>query len=148
VTGHHSLMLFFGFCPGENKDCFFTLTPDNRSSSQIHACDIIFLSTCQFRLLSAWDIDCLLSQSDFVLQVNVKGIYHQKINQCLIQELHRYFTGTRPVTSCLCLPKIELSRFLTLSTQGDNFILSGTKCRLHCAVCTVTFHTQHLTHLI
>lgn len=57
VTGHHLLMLFFGFCPEENKDCLITLTQDNRSGSQIHVCDIICLSTCQFRLLSAWDID-------------------------------------------------------------------------------------------
>lgn len=127
VTGHHLLMLFFGFCPGENKDCLITLTQDNRSGSQIHGCDIICLSTCRFRLLSAWDIDCLLSQLAFVFQVDVKGLHRQKTNQCLMQELHCCFAGTGAVASCPCLPKIELLDFLTLSTQGDNLGLSGTK---------------------
>lgn len=117
-------MLFF--CPGENKDCLITLTQDNRSGSQVHVCDIC-LSTCRFRLLSARDIDCPLSQLAFVFQVDVKGLYRQKTNQCLTQELHCCFTGTGAVASRLCLPKIELLDFLTLSTQGDNLGLSGTK---------------------
>lgn len=127
VTGHHLLMLFFGFCPEENKDCLITLMQDNRSGSQIHVCDIICLSTCLFRLLSAWDTDCLLSQLAFVFQVDVKGLYWQKTNQCLMQELHHCFTGTTAVASWLCLPKTELLDFLTLSTRGDNLSLSVSK---------------------
>lgn len=75
VTGYHLLMLFFDFCPRENKACLITLTQDNRSGSQIHVCDIICLSTCRFRLLSAWDIDFLLSQLPFVFQDDAKGLY-------------------------------------------------------------------------
>lgn len=127
MAGHHLLTLFFGFCPGENKDCLITLKQGNRSGSQIHVCDVICLSICWFRFLSAWDIDCLLSQLAFVFQFDVKGLYWQKTKQSLMQELHRCFTGTVAVASCLCLPKIELLDFLTLSTQGDNLGLSGTK---------------------
>lgn len=44
-----------------------------------------------------------------------------------MQELHHCFTGTTAVASCLCLPKIELLDFLTLSTRGDNLSLSVSK---------------------
>lgn len=43
-----------------------------------------------------------------------------------MQDLH-CLTGTGAAVSCLCLPKTELLDLSTLSTQGDNFCLSGAK---------------------
>lgn len=130
VTGHHSLVLGFGVCPGENTDCLITLEQDNRSGSQIHVCDIICSSTCWYRPLSAWDIDCLLSQLAFVFQVEVKGLYRQKANWCLMQEPQHCLAGTEAVASCLWLPKSELLELLTLSTQGAKLGVLGIKMLL------------------
>lgn len=126
VTGQHLLMLLLGFCPGENKDCLITVTQEDSSGSQVHVWDIICFSTCGFGLLSAWDIDCLLSHLAFVFQVDTKGLYWQKTNQCLMQDLP-CLTGIGVFVSCLCLPKIELLDLSKLSTQSDNFCLSGAK---------------------
>lgn len=126
VTGHHLLMLLSGFCPGENKDCLMTVTQEDGCGSQVHVCDIICLSTCGFGLFSARDIDCLLSHLAFVFQVDTKGLYWQKTNQCLKQDL-RCLTGAGVAASCLCLSEIELLDLSTLSTQGDNFCLPGAR---------------------